>query len=443
MVNLLQNCRTQDLHARNAAHYSCITGNVCGFVSLTCWFCTLLFQVCKNHKEHQWPKGLSLYWAKANFTASLFNVFFVFSLNLPIYSLILAVYMPIVETYLLWQAFYYMYIKKSSNQESEYTTIDEEKADNNNDPNNNHNNNFETKETNGLKVWCLFLFVWIIIIGIGIYQLFFLLKIGNDSYDSNDKNNNTTIANIYGWIALFIYSVEMIPQLYTNLYYKAYDSQSKLMLLTTCIGKLSDFLYAFCLKMPIQTKFLAFASASMAYINVTQILYYYLKNCDKNRLNINRRQMSANENRNDINSQLGSITELSKSYSKNNNINNNNNNNSGDNNSIDGSDDEIDTKYIYKDSTCYCDKLLIVSLLAISLTILSLFIVGLCWDLKTDYSLSGVATVYLSLLIVYCCVKIRHRQNKARLDTITQKSNIEIKNSNKNEKIDDVIHASI
>ena len=92
-----QNCK------RSLPHFICYFANLCGYISLTCWFCTLLFQVIKNYKIHNWPSGLSILWSIANFSASLFNVFFVFGLNLPWFTKLLAVYMPIVEFLLILQ----------------------------------------------------------------------------------------------------------------------------------------------------------------------------------------------------------------------------------------------------------------------------------------------------------------------------------------------------
>ena len=48
-------------------------------------------------------EGLSFLWAVSNFTASLVNLFFAFSVSLPLYARISAVYMPVLEFTILCQ----------------------------------------------------------------------------------------------------------------------------------------------------------------------------------------------------------------------------------------------------------------------------------------------------------------------------------------------------
>lgn len=82
----------------------CITGNICGYISNSIWFLVLLPQLYKNYKRKS-TDGLSFIWAFCNFTASLINVFFVFFINVPIFSKIGGVYMPILEFIMLIQFF--------------------------------------------------------------------------------------------------------------------------------------------------------------------------------------------------------------------------------------------------------------------------------------------------------------------------------------------------
>ena len=53
--------------------------------------------------------GLSFLWAVADFTALLVNLFFAFSVQLPLYARVSAVYMPVVQIIILGQFMLYSY----------------------------------------------------------------------------------------------------------------------------------------------------------------------------------------------------------------------------------------------------------------------------------------------------------------------------------------------
>ena len=100
-INLLyDNCRTTWPRA------VCGFANVCGYISCTIWFLVLVPQIWKNWKRRS-VEGLSILWATANFTASLVNCFFAFSIQLPVYIRISAVYMPFLEFFILVQFWFY------------------------------------------------------------------------------------------------------------------------------------------------------------------------------------------------------------------------------------------------------------------------------------------------------------------------------------------------
>lgn len=86
--------------------WECYGANIAGLCSTAVWFIVLLPQVIKNF----WRKsvsGLSFLWAVANFTASLVNLFFNFSVQLPFYKRVSAVYMPVLELTILGQFMLY------------------------------------------------------------------------------------------------------------------------------------------------------------------------------------------------------------------------------------------------------------------------------------------------------------------------------------------------
>ena len=84
----------------------CGFANVCGDISCIIWFFVLVPQIWKNWKRRS-VEGLSILWATANFTASVVNCFFAFSIKLPAYIRISAVYMPILEFIILLQFWFY------------------------------------------------------------------------------------------------------------------------------------------------------------------------------------------------------------------------------------------------------------------------------------------------------------------------------------------------
>ena len=97
---LYNNCR------KSWPKAACGFANVCGDISCTIWFAVLVPQIWKNWKRRS-VEGLSILWATANFTASLVNCFFAFSITLPAYMLISAVYMPVLECIILLQFWFY------------------------------------------------------------------------------------------------------------------------------------------------------------------------------------------------------------------------------------------------------------------------------------------------------------------------------------------------
>ena len=82
--------------------WECYATNCAGLVSTALWFIVLLPQVLK-HFYRQSVVGLSFLWAVANFTASLVNLFFAFSVELPLYVRVSAVYQPVLEFTILLQ----------------------------------------------------------------------------------------------------------------------------------------------------------------------------------------------------------------------------------------------------------------------------------------------------------------------------------------------------
>ena len=114
-INLLyENCR------KTWPKAWCAFANICGDISCAIWFVVLVPQIWKNWKRRS-VEGLSILWATANFTASLANVFFAFSVALPVYIRILAVYMPILEFSILLQ--FWCYSKHTMRMKLSYGAV--------------------------------------------------------------------------------------------------------------------------------------------------------------------------------------------------------------------------------------------------------------------------------------------------------------------------------
>lgn len=203
----------------------CIAGNACGYISNCIWFLVLLPQLYKNYKRKS-TEGLSLIWAFCNFTASLINVFFVFFINVPTFSKVGGIYMPILEFLMLIQSFIY------------------------------HNVLFIK------KIYCLIFFtiIWIIIILIEILKPFGI-------------NTNSKLV----WISIILWSIETFPQVFLNMKNKSVISQSKVSLILTFIGKTTDFISQYSLIMPQQYVYMTYFSSTLAYINIFQLILYHVK----------------------------------------------------------------------------------------------------------------------------------------------------------------------
>lgn len=201
--------------------YLCTIGNISGWISSSIWFIVLFPQIIKNYKEKT-VHDISLMWAILNFSASYVNLFFVFQNSFPLFSKISAVYMPILESMLLLQFYFYGI--------------------------------YEIKR----KKTCFYFFI------------FFLLSL--------------TITNIFlsqfyieylEWIAIVLWSIETFPQIHLNFKNKSVKGLSKISQFMCFIGKSSDIMQSYFLKIPSQYRYLAFFSSSASYVVNIQVMYYY------------------------------------------------------------------------------------------------------------------------------------------------------------------------
>lgn len=203
----------------NLSKWLCIVANVCGYISNCIWLLVLLPQIVKNFKRKS-TLGLSFIWASCNFYASLFNSFFVFSVNLPLFSKFGAVYMPILELLILAQF-------------GKYSLIP-------------------------LKRKLFISFVYLILTAtIIIVECSFL-----------------SLSSHLIWISIVLWSVETYFQILVNMERKSVDGQSYVSLALTFVGKTTDFITQFILIMPQQYLYMTYFSSSFAYFNVLQWINY-------------------------------------------------------------------------------------------------------------------------------------------------------------------------
>lgn len=197
----------------------CRAANVCGYISNGIWFFNLLPQLWKNH-QRQSVAGLSLWWATCNFTASLFNVFFVFRADLPAFSKVGGVYMPVLEFAMLVQ--FALYGHQTKQQKAALAAI--------------------------------YLSVIVVVVSV--------------------ESTLPTAASPLVWISIVLWSIETYFQIILNMKRKSVIAQSYISLGLTFIGKSLDFFTQFSLIMPQQYVYMTYFSSSFAYINVLQWIHY-------------------------------------------------------------------------------------------------------------------------------------------------------------------------
>ncbi|KAH3758081.1 cystinosin-like [Pelomyxa schiedti] len=200
----------------------CYVGNVAGYCSTVIWLLVLLPQLYKNWKRKS-TAGLSPWWATANFTASLCNIFFVFRNDLPLYSKISAVYFVVIEACLLLQFLWY----------------------------------WKARVSLRAALAC----------GGAIASFSVLLVEGLVP----------SVTNPFQWISTVLWATELFPQLYLNFLLESTDGQSAVSITITLIGKTTDFISGYFLDMPPQVLVMTFFSSSTAFTNVIQAIYYNSK----------------------------------------------------------------------------------------------------------------------------------------------------------------------
>ena len=230
----------------------CYFGNTCGYLSSAIWFFVLFPQIIHNHQRKS-VRGISNLWACMNFFASLINSLFIFSIgNMPLFSQISAVYMPILEYIFLLQIFYY----------------------------------HESDQTTKKKYFVILNLFILILLGV---LIFLVLNFGYT-------------LNFIEWTSIFLWSFESFPQIYLNFRLSSAVALSKFGQFITFFGKCSDVLSNYLLMLPYQYRFLGFFSTTNAHICTIQVIYYFYrdfkkKNEDPENEDFERNAQFPNENK--------------------------------------------------------------------------------------------------------------------------------------------------
>lgn len=199
----------------------CEVGNLSGLFSSFFWSICIIPQIWFNY-ERGGTKGLSLRWACANVIAALVNLNFVLRISAPLYISISAVYMPILEMFILYQF-------------SALSDI----------PN--------IRMTARLVFVTLFFSIVFTVIFWNVFGLY---------------------ADALEWMAVCLWSIETLPQIWLNARNHSTEGQSTHTITISFLGKTTDFLSMSCLNLPVQFRVMTFFSTAAAYVNISQFLYY-------------------------------------------------------------------------------------------------------------------------------------------------------------------------
>lgn len=205
----------------------CFLGNIAGLCSTAIWLIVLLPQIYKNYARKS-VDGLSILWLSANLTAALSNIFFVFRLDLPLFSKISGVYFVLLNSVMFIQFLMYTEFSKLVTPYSCH------------------------KCTIAFLSLCCTVWTAVLTIQVLIPQ-------------STD---------VFGWMAYVLWSIETFPQLFLNMQMNSTEGQSTISIVLVLFGKTSDALGAYSLDMPLQNMLMVYYSSSTAYLNFMQYLLY-------------------------------------------------------------------------------------------------------------------------------------------------------------------------
>ena len=250
MEMLRQNCIRADPRA------TCAAGNVASIASTVLWFAVLLPQLLRNQSQRS-VAGLNPLWALTNFTASLCNVLFVFSIPLPLQVKVMAVYMPTVELLILVQFWWWYDWDSAAVTCTRCTKVVSTSSWEEGAP---------VARRAGLSRGAHALRVAVTLA----CGLCWTTTLSVQAMYPSSKA-------YYAWAAIALWSVESFPQLWTNISdpQASVCGQSAISVAITCVGKTTDALAAFLLNMPHQTHVVTYFSSTTAWVNALHVFVLY------------------------------------------------------------------------------------------------------------------------------------------------------------------------
>ncbi|KAF9932438.1 hypothetical protein BGZ67_004727 [Mortierella alpina] len=200
----------------------CVFANTCGYVSNVVWFLVLLPQLLKNYWRRS-TSGLSFIWASCNFCASLINLFFILDINVPLFTRISGWYMPVLEILILLQ--FALYSDASVFRK-------------------------------GMLA--------------GVCSVVYVTFIALECTNAFGEHTSSSLV----WISIVLWSVETYFQVVLNMKRRSVDGQSYVSLGLTLLGKTTDVIMQFSLRMPVQYVYMTYFSSTLAYFNILQLVLY-------------------------------------------------------------------------------------------------------------------------------------------------------------------------
>jgi len=210
------------IHCHNEwSVHICDIGNICSLFADLIGFSSLLPQIYQtwNYKS---VEAMPVLWPTALFTASLANTFYIFATEKRAFFKISAVYFPIV--YMLFLSEFWFYTKKNPIKKLSYAAV------------------------------CVIFWACLLTIELTV------------SFPDGSKKLE--------WITVVVFSINIIPQLVTNIMIRTTIGQSSIAVLLQCIVASFFYLSVFLLETDLEYKAMHYVATSLAYVNGIQVLWY-------------------------------------------------------------------------------------------------------------------------------------------------------------------------
>ncbi|KAG0312137.1 hypothetical protein BGZ99_009674 [Dissophora globulifera] len=217
MSTLHENCDP------NLSDSLCVLANVCGYITNVIWVLVLLPQIVKNYRRKT-TTGLSFLWASCTFFASLMNLFFIVDplYVVPLFNKISGYFMLIPEALILLQ--FALYSKASKSRK------------------------------------------------VGIALLYAVMISAIVALECTNAFGGT--ARYLVLVSIALWSIETYFQVLLNTKRRSVEGQSYISLVLFFIGKTTEVIMQFSLKMRIEFVYMTYFSSTLVYLNFIQLIIY-------------------------------------------------------------------------------------------------------------------------------------------------------------------------